>query len=97
MVSPLNKLLTKDVEYKWTDTEETAFNNLREGLKNAPFLNYPSPTDRYVLTTDASTKETGYILNQITSEGEEKIIAVEGEHCQNASKITQLLNLNFYL
>ena len=74
-VAPLNRILAKNMEFKWTEVEERAFQDLREGLKNAPFLSYPTATDPYVLTTDASKKATGYILNQIAPDGEEKIVA----------------------
>jgi RNA:NAD 2'-phosphotransferase (TPT1/KptA family) len=92
-VIPLNRLLGHMVDFEWNDVEQKAFEDLREGLKNAPFLAFPSETDPYVLTTDASTKATGYILNQITPEGEERIIACGGRQLRKAEEnytITEL-------
>src|SRR6266568_2508976 len=78
LVAPLNRLLAHDVEFVWTEVEQKCFETLQEALKNAPFMTYPSDTDLYILQTDASTRATGYILNQRDSEGNERIIACGG-------------------
>jgi len=51
---------------------------LREGLKNAPFMEYPSATGKYILFCDTSKASTGYILNQQSKDRGEHIIACGG-------------------
>jgi len=69
MVQTLNRLLGKDIEYKWTSLENDAFMELRKGLKNAPFMDYPTADGRFTLITDASKTSTGYLLNQESMDG----------------------------
>jgi len=64
MVQPLNGLLGKDIDFKWTSVHNDAFMALRMGLKNAPFMEYPNAMGKYILVCDASKTSTGYILNQ---------------------------------
>jgi len=47
MVQTLNRLLGKDIDFKWTSVENDAFMDLREGLKNAPFIEYPTASEKY--------------------------------------------------
>jgi len=86
LVAPLNRLLAHDVKFIWGPTEDKAFHALRDGLKNAPFLAYPTETDTFCLTTDASSVATGFVLTQITPSGEEKIIAMGGRQLSPAEK-----------
>jgi RNA:NAD 2'-phosphotransferase (TPT1/KptA family) len=56
-------------------------------------MNYPNATDQFVLITDASQKATGYILNQIGSDGQERIVACGGRSLRKAEQnytITEL-------
>jgi len=64
MVQTLNRLLGKDIDFKWTSVENDAFLELKEGLKNAPFMEYSTATGKYTLITDASKASPGYLLNQ---------------------------------
>jgi len=59
MVQTLNRILGMDVEYKWTFVENDAFMELREGLKNAPFMDYPTASGKFTLITEASKASTG--------------------------------------
>src|SRR6266568_2621827 len=45
---------------------------------------YPSDKDLYILHTDASTRATGYILNQKDSDGNERIVACGGRALHKA-------------
>jgi len=49
MVQTHNRLLGKDIDFKWMSVENDAFMELREGLKNAPFMEYPTATGKYTL------------------------------------------------
>ena len=42
VASPLSKLTSKQVKWKWTAEEQTAFEALKEALVSAPVLQYPN-------------------------------------------------------
>jgi len=93
IVQTLNRLLGKDIEYKWTSVENEAFMALRDDLKNAPFMEYPTVNGKYTLITDASKSSTGYVLNQESEDGVQHLIACGGRSSQPAEKnytITEL-------
>jgi len=87
-VQTLNKLLDKNIEYKWTSVKNNAFMALREGLKNAPFMKYLTATGKYTLITDASKASTGYLLNQESEDEIQNLIACGGRALHPAEKIT---------
>jgi len=86
MVQTLNRLLGKDIEYKLTSVENDAFMALREGLKNSPFMEFPTETGKYTLITDASKASTGYLLNQESEDGIQHLIACGGRSLHPAEK-----------
>jgi len=93
MVQTLNRILGKDVEYKWTSGKNDAFMELREGLKNAPFMEYSTANGKFKLITDASKASTGYLLNQESEDGVQHLIACGGRSLHPAErnyKITEL-------
>jgi len=66
---------------------------LREGLKNAPFMEYPTAMGKYTLLTDASKSSTGYLLNQESEDGVQHLIACGGRSLHPAERnytITEL-------
>jgi len=93
MVQTLNRLLGKNIEYKWTSIENDAFLELREGLKNAPFMDYPTANGKFTLITDTSKSNTGYLLNQESEYGVQRLIACRGRSLHPAERnytITEL-------
>ena len=64
IVMPLNKLLTKNCEFNWTDECERSFQKLKECLSTPPVLQYPNFSDNneFHLYTDASGFALGSIL-----------------------------------
>ena len=54
--------------------EETAFQQLKTLLIEAPMLTYPDPSRQYILDTDASNEAAGAVLSQMV-EGEERVVA----------------------
>jgi len=97
MVQTLNRLLEKDIEYKWTSVKNDAFMELRDGLKNAPFREYPTADGKFTLITDASKRSTGYLLNQETEDGIQHLIACGVDLFTQPKKIIQSPNWNYYL
>jgi len=86
IVQTLSRLLGKDIKYKWTSVENDAFMELRDGLKNAPFMEYPTADGKFTLITDASKCSTGYLLNQKTEDGTEHLIACGGRSLHPAER-----------
>ena len=67
---PLTILTAKGTVWTWTETEQRAFEILREGLISAPVLGYPDPKLSYILDTDASAVGVGAVLSQVQNEKE---------------------------
>jgi len=93
MVQTHNRLLGKDIDYKWTSVENDAFMALRDGLDNAPFMKYPKATGNYTLISDTNKASTGYLLNQESEDGIQHLIACGGKSSHPAERnytITEL-------
>ena len=70
---PLYDLLKKSITFKWTKTQENAFQILKNALMKAPVLAFPDFSKEFILTTDASHYALGAVLTQETDEGEKLI------------------------
>jgi hypothetical protein len=64
VAAPLHKLLKKDVQYVWGESQEIAFHTLKQKLMTKPILKYPDFTQEFILTTDASNDGAGAVLSQ---------------------------------
>ena len=74
IAAPLTDLTRKDVKFKWSEAEDTAFNSLKTLLISAPILSFPREKGLYILDCDASGTGIGSVLSQI-QDGEERVIA----------------------
>ena len=64
-VYPMQKLMrNKGKKCEWSDEAQTAFENLKRELCEAPVLGMPTEKGMYVLDTDASVVAISGILNQ---------------------------------
>lgn len=61
---PLCKLTRKDVEFKWTEETEEAFNKLKTSLISAPILKCPDFNLPFSIHSDASSFAIGAVLTQ---------------------------------
>ena len=81
-VAPLNELLKKDKRFQWTQECETAFQEIREGLRHIPVLAFPDEEEgagRYVIQVDASNSAVAGTFSQVSRDGqEERLIACYG-------------------
>ena len=68
---PLNRLLRKEVKFKWEEEEESAFRNLKARLTKAPILTYPDFSKEFFLACDASYVGIGAVLLQ---KGEKRLM-----------------------
>ena len=55
----LRKLLKKDTEWKWTEEQTKAFENLKQTITEIPCLAHYNSDYPNIITTDASTKGFG--------------------------------------
>ncbi len=68
---PLNELLRKDVEFKWSVECQEAFDSLRDMLASDPILRLPNYDKPFILHTDASRTGFGATLAQLDDNGVE--------------------------
>ena len=54
ITKPLTLLTRQQVKFEWTSVHHTAFLHLKEGIVQAPILNYCNPNKKYIVYTDAS-------------------------------------------
>jgi hypothetical protein len=83
---PLNRLLTKDVPFKWTNDCQNAFDKLKQALTTTPVLSYPDFNKPFILSSDASNMAIGYVLSQIGDDEKEHVIAYGGRALNSAEK-----------
>ena len=66
---PINKLLRKEVEFKWGKEQEDGFAKIKEILCSDQVLAHPDSTKPFYLQTDASKAGIGAALSQKESDG----------------------------
>ena len=64
IAGPLNHLLVKGVKFKWEETQQQAFKELKQRLASSPVLAYPRQTGTFILDTDASDTSIRAVLSQ---------------------------------
>ena len=62
--SPLNKFTKKGFPFIWTETEQSAFTQLKEAITSPAVLILPDPSQTYTIRTDASRAGIGAVLLQ---------------------------------
>eukprot|EP00731_Ephydatia_muelleri_P033767 Em0037g31a len=75
VAKPLHRLTEHAVNFSWTAECQEAFENLRSRLTRAPLLAFPDYTLPFVLDTDTSDLGIGAVLSQISSLGQEQVVA----------------------
>ena len=68
-------MLRDNVDWKWSDREQKAFDTLKEKLSDAPVLTHFSEKLPLKLDTDASNYGIGAVISHIYPSGEERPIA----------------------
>ncbi|KAI3686595.1 hypothetical protein L1987_80275 [Smallanthus sonchifolius] len=64
IAQPLTSLTQKDKPYNWSETQELAFQLLKQKLCSAPILSLPEGTDDFVVYCDASIQGLSCVLMQ---------------------------------
>ncbi|GFX35631.1 retrovirus-related Pol polyprotein from transposon 412 [Trichonephila clavipes] len=60
----LTNLLRKDTPFEWTSETQEAFDDIKEAILNPPVLALPDPNAELQITTDASSRGIGAVLEQ---------------------------------
>ncbi|GFS98399.1 retrovirus-related Pol polyprotein from transposon opus [Trichonephila clavipes] len=61
---PLTNLLRKDTPFEWTSKTQEAFDDIKKAILNPPVLALPDPNAELQITTDASSRGIGAVLEQ---------------------------------
>ncbi|GFU37784.1 retrovirus-related Pol polyprotein from transposon 412 [Trichonephila clavipes] len=61
---PLTNLLRKDTPFEWTSQTQEAFDDFKEAILNPHVLALPDPNAELQITTDASSRGIGSVLEQ---------------------------------
>ncbi|GFT54218.1 retrovirus-related Pol polyprotein from transposon 412 [Trichonephila clavipes] len=61
---PLTKLLRKDTPFEWTSETQEGFDDIKKAILNPPVLALPDPNAELQITTDASSRDIGAVLEQ---------------------------------
>ncbi|GFX28704.1 retrovirus-related Pol polyprotein from transposon 17.6 [Trichonephila clavipes] len=61
---PLMNLLRKDTPFEWTSETQEAFDDIKKAILNSPVLALPDQNAELQITTDASSRGIGAVLEQ---------------------------------
>ncbi|GFT04736.1 transposon Tf2-9 polyprotein [Trichonephila clavipes] len=61
---PLTNLLRKDTPFEWTSETQEAFEDIKKATLNPPVLALPDQNEELQITTDASSRGIGAVLEQ---------------------------------
>jgi hypothetical protein len=73
IAAPLSDLTRKENEFKWTEVEQRAFDELKAALVQGPVLIVPDPKLPFTLATDASGYAVGGALTQDQGRGQQPV------------------------
>lgn len=82
------------VEWKWTDKEQSVFDELKSILSSPPILAYPDFTLPFELHTDASTKALGAVLYQ-KQDNQKRVIAYASRALTKSERNYSAFKLEF--
>ena len=68
-MAPLYSLLKQNQKWKWTDTQQNAFDTIKQELSDEVLLAHYNPDAEFILTCDASPFGIGAVLQQRTHDG----------------------------
>ncbi|KAF1319041.1 reverse transcriptase, partial [Globisporangium splendens] len=86
LVQPLTQLLKKDVEWEWSKDHETAFEEVKRSLREAPVLALPNHDKPFHVVCDASDYAIGCALMQHDDEGQERVVSYQSRHLRPADR-----------
>jgi hypothetical protein len=63
-IKPLQKMIRKDVDFKWDDEQKKDFNNIKTAISQSPVLRSPDFNKYFFLYTFASDQSLAAVLTQ---------------------------------
>ncbi|PIK48903.1 hypothetical protein BSL78_14238 [Apostichopus japonicus] len=85
-LAPLYDLLRKDTQWRWTQTEKSAFENCKDLLMSSQVLCHYNPTKELILSCDASPYGIGAVLAHKMEDGSEQPTGFASRTLSNAEK-----------
>lgn len=92
VLSPLYRLLKKEIRFEWNVSCNEAFNESKKMLLNADVLTLYDPKKPIVVSSDASSYGLGGVISHVVN-GEEKPISFTSFSLNNAQKSYPILHL----
>lgn len=86
LVQPLTQLLKKDVEWKWSQDHQAAFEEVKRSLREAPVLALPNHNKPFHVVCDASDFAIGCALMQHDDEGHERVVSYQSRQLRPAER-----------
>ncbi|KAF1335621.1 Pol protein, partial [Globisporangium splendens] len=86
LVQSLTQLLKKDVEWKWSRDHQTAFEEVKRSLREAPVLALPNHDKPFHVVCDASDYAIGCALMQHDDEGHERVVSYQSRQLRPAER-----------
>ena len=71
IVKPLQQMVKKNAQFKWTEIEKNAFNKIKTAVAHAPSLRSPNFDKDFILYTFASDDSLAAVLTQKEDGGDE--------------------------
>ena len=71
IVKPLEQMVKQSVQFKWTDIEKGAFNNIKTTIAYAPSLKSPDFEKDFILYTFSYDNSLAVVLTQKEERGDE--------------------------
>lgn len=75
LTQPLMGLLKKGRKWSWSQTEQTAFDSVKQAFLHLNQLTHPTADKPYFVNTDSSEKAIGAVLYQYNDDGERCVLA----------------------
>ena len=63
-LSPLTKLCSTKVKFKWADVENNSFIEMKKIVVRDVLLYYPKFSEKFIINTDANNTQLGEIISQ---------------------------------
>ncbi|KAH9105392.1 hypothetical protein AeMF1_018773, partial [Aphanomyces euteiches] len=86
IATPLTRLLTKDVQWDWTQECQEAFDGIKASLTQAPILALPDFNRPFSVVCDASVRAIGCCLMQKDDEGRDRPISYQSRQLRAAER-----------
>jgi hypothetical protein len=81
-IKPLQKMIHKDVEFKWDDERKSSFINIKTAISQDPLLRSPDFRKYFFLYTFSSDQSLATILNQKDDDNNEALVSFMSTNIQ---------------